>query len=74
MLEQGRDGLYEWFLPRLAAAWENGTVGTGHIDEDRYVQWAGSELGLQIECSSNRYLEGDARLTRGEVRELRRRG
>jgi hypothetical protein len=68
------DPLFHYFLPRLLEAWDGQSVGSGQVDDDRYVQWAGSELGLQIECVSNRFLEGASRLSEGQVKELRRRG
>lgn len=74
MDDSGPEALYQWFLPRLIEAWDAGSVGSGHVDDHKYVQWAGYGLGLQIECASNRFLEGPARLTQTQVQELRRRG
>jgi hypothetical protein len=69
-----RAGLHQWFLPQLAEAWDASSSGVGNVDDDRYVQWAGYRLGLQVECVSNRYLSGDARLTPAEIEWLRRLG
>ncbi len=72
--EAERDRLRSWFAPRLAAAWDEQRVGSADVDEHRYVQWRGDELGLQLECVSNRFLPGDAQLTTADERRLRRLG
>ena len=49
--------LTAYFLPQLQRAWD--TMGVGIYDvADGYVQWARFAGGLQIECVSNRFLEG----------------
>jgi len=70
----GRHHLYQWLLPRLTEAWDSGSAGSIGADDHRYVQWAGYDLGLQIECQGNCHLTGDARLTPEEIQRLRRLG
>src|SRR4051812_21923769 len=70
----GSDFLYDYFLPRLVEAWDRQSASSASIDDDRYVQWAGYPLGLQIECVSNVFLAGAAQLTPSQLTELRRRG
>lgn len=56
-----RDALRRQLLERLHEAWD--TDGVGTLDVGRhYVQWAKYTGGLQVECVSNAFLEGDERL------------
>ena len=66
-----RDDLRMWWLFRLADAWDSSSSDVEQVDEDRYVQWAGYGLGLQIECVSNHFLTGAARLAPAQMERLR---
>lgn len=56
-----REALRAQILSRMLEAWE--TAGVGVLDVGaHYVQWAKHDAGLQVECVSNAFLEGDERL------------
>ena len=44
MNAEERATMRQWFLPQLAEAWDDSSSGVGHVDDDRYVQWAGYRL------------------------------
>lgn len=74
MSSSERSQLVQWFLPQLEKAWDDDSTGAAQVLGDRYVQWAGYGVGLQIECSSNQFLTGVEQLTAAQVAELRSRG
>ena len=56
-----REALREQLLARLREAWDDHGVGTLDVGE-HYVQWAMYPEGLQLECVSNAFLQGDERM------------
>lgn len=67
---EGGELLY-WFLAQLEEAWDEQTSSGAQVLGDRYVQWRGFDFGLQIECSSNVFLTGKARLHASQIAKLR---
>lgn len=54
--------LTEYVVGRLERGWAEEGVGTVHLDEDHYVQWAADAGDLHIEVVSNAYLPPDRQL------------
>lgn len=74
MDDSQRQVLVDWLLPQLEQAWDEGVMASAMVLGKRYVQWAGHGFGIQIECSSNRFLVGADRLLPQQVARLRHLG
>lgn len=74
MDDSQRQVLVDWLLPQLEQAWDEGVMASANVLGKRYVQWAGHGFGIQIECSSNRFLVGADLLLPPQVARLRHLG